>query len=230
MDRRFVVIAVVACSFGQSSAAILFESSALGVTGNTSGFVVASTQILAARFSLTQTAEVSAVGGNIGGGEIFAAILRMSGPTSLPSGSPFDDSTLAATLLTPGLASDVIVPLNVRLAPGDYALVFGSGYYGATGNGYMPFQNIELSTPETYFHWRGEFLPHGWRTDGGTQATRFVVYGEIVPEPSTAVMGIMGGAALTLACARRASTRKGATIATLVILAAATATHRRRIT
>jgi hypothetical protein len=73
------------------------------------------------------------------------------------------------------------VPLTVSLAPGDYALVFGTGRFGAASghNGEMPHDNPD--TPQaSYFRSFGD----AW-IDGGFDNTRFVVTGVIVPEPST---------------------------------------------
>lgn len=104
------------------------------------GTSISTTQMLATRFEVTRPVRVDRAGlwtlG--GGGTIFAAIVRLNAPTSLPppvGTQAFTDATVAWTLI------DVVRSLDAHfgdldgteLAPGAYALVFGSGQFGATG-------------------------------------------------------------------------------------------------
>ena len=147
-------------------------------------------QFPAARFSVEGTANVTAVGGHIvshNPGTIFAAILQLSGPDALPTGDPFDAGEVIATSLftPPTLSADVSVPLVTTLPPGDYALLFGAGLYGATGTARMHSNNPDL--PEaSYFYYQSGF---GW-IEGGSSNSRFWVQGNIIPEPDTALLSL----------------------------------------
>jgi hypothetical protein len=170
---------------------IVFQSANMGIPAQAglSGYQVGA-QYLGARFSLASTANVTDVGGHLfgnGDGSLFAAILQLSAPGALPSGNPFDGTTLATTTFLPPVSSaDVSIPLSVTLGPGDYALVFGSGWFGATGSGRMPNNNVDLP-PASYFYWNA--LP--WH-DGAISQIRFVVYGDLVgtavPEPDSLLL------------------------------------------
>ena len=212
---RLALVSALACSVGTTCvrADTIFESATMGTPGQDGldGYQLGA-QYLGARFSLATTVDVTSVGGHIFGnddGMLFAAIVQLFGPGALPSGNPFDGSTLASTtFLPPLLSADIIIPLGVTLGPGDYALVFGSGQFGATGSGRMPNNNTDLSVA-SYFFWNGP----PW-TDDSISQVRFVVSGDIakpIPEPgSLPLVGLGVFATLAGVTARRHSARHGA--------------------
>ncbi len=171
---------------------VIYESATLGPTGQTSGLGVFDEQFLGSRFSISQTVQVTEIGGHIDSlfsGDNFGAIIQLSGPGVLPSGSPFDvGEVIASTTFTPSSpSSDISTPLSVILPPGDYALVFGSGLFGATGIGNMPSNNP--TTPAgtgSFFFWNNISWIEGKFTD-----VRFTVNGN-------AVGGAVGGEYFTL--------------------------------
>jgi len=133
----------------QALAELIYESATLGPTGKTGGGSLNLGQFLGSRFSITETVEVTSIGGHIGGigvsPELFGVIVELPGPSVLPAGSPFTGSeVLASTVFTPpGPSSDVSVPLSVILTPGDYAIIFGSGLFGATSStGFTPQNDV----------------------------------------------------------------------------------------
>jgi hypothetical protein len=73
-------------------------------------------------------------------GDIFAAFVKLETINSLPVGAPFnDDEVVAATTFRPNFPSDeYITPMVATLLPGSYALVIGTGLYGATGFASLP--------------------------------------------------------------------------------------------
>ena len=126
---------------------------------------------------------------------------------ALPSGNPFDGTTLASTTFDPGFPSfDVLTPLSVLLNPGDYAVIFGGpGQFGATKQGSMASNNIDLPAGVgSYFFWN----VNNWQ-NGEFSSARFVVEGDVVrvrnavPEPITAALGLMGLGVLGMATRRR---------------------------
>jgi len=172
-------------------AEVIYESATLGPTGLDNGIVLSTSQFLGSRFSVTETFEVTAIGGHMFSGNIptlFGAIVDMSGP--LPAGSPFTGGeVLASTVFTAndGFSTDFSTPLSVTLPPGDYALVFGSGEFGATGGGRMTSNNFDTPTGSgSYFFWDSV----SWG-EGTFDSARFTVNGDVVEIP-------VGGTALPI--------------------------------
>jgi hypothetical protein len=129
-----------------------------------------------------------------------SAIVSLSGPDALPSGSPFNTTTIATVTFTLPVYedADVSIPLSVELQPGNYALIFGSGQFGASGVGAMPSDNIDIPGQASYFGWWNNV----WNNDSISNE-RFVVYGEVVPEPSTLTLFAMAFGAIALLMWRR---------------------------
>lgn len=183
-------------------AAIIHESATLGPTGNTLGNTVASTQFMGSRFTLNQTMVIDHIGGHLRqfeNGSLFGAIVRLTSPTALPIGTPFDLGEVLAhtTFTTTFLSSDLLIPLSVTLNPGNYALIFGSGLFGATGIGSMALTNTDIPGSDSYFFWDGRTFQNSvprWRNNS-LNNLRFVVTGNPIPEPGTMLLvatGIVG--------------------------------------
>ncbi len=183
-------------SQSHTQAAVIYQSALPGGYGATSGSTIGgysgSGQILGAAFSVTQSVHVDSIGGlffsspSNGPNDIFGAIVRLSNVGALPIGNPFSASeVLGSVVFSVGseTATDVYAPLSLDLVAGDYAVVFGSGYFGATGIAAAPGAGGDLSA--RYIYW-GDGFPGGtsWR-DGGHTSERFVVLGT-VPEPASA--------------------------------------------
>jgi hypothetical protein len=144
------------------------------------------------RFTVTNPVQVTAIGGDIGdfsAGPLFGVIVSLAGTDALPSGNPFDSSTVASAFFNaPFPSQDISVPLSVILEPGTYGLIFGSN---VSVDVFMGSNNLALPGAD-FFVWNQQHVPgpFKWTDSGGqppgTPSPRFVVYGEtIVPEPST---------------------------------------------
>jgi hypothetical protein len=194
MNRYISLCALAVISLGVSplaQGAVIHESATLGPTAQYGGGVlVDSMQFLGSRFSVDRVVEVEFVGGHLWGidGTLFAALVALSSPTALPSGSPFDMTTVATTVFTPQYPSnDTFFPLPVTLIPGDYALIFGSGQFGAEGVfAAMPEVNFDIPGQASYFVWSTLYGQMWNESENLISRIRFVVIGTVVPEPNSA--------------------------------------------
>lgn len=187
-----------------AASSLLFESTQMGSPGAPGGFSISSDQFLGARFHLESGATIDAIGGHLSGGGqgnglIFGSLIALTSITDVPNSADFSTpDVLAVTAFQPpsGPSSDVSAPIGpISVPAGDYAVVFGSGFFGATGNAVAPDDNVpsDVNAARSLAYHVGS--PFGWDVIGN-RGVRFTAYG-IVPEPS----GI-GYVALTLLALR----------------------------
>ncbi len=201
-----------------TASSVTLESATLGSLSGLPGYTVALYQFLGWRFQINETLQVTDIGGHFAGfnEKIFGAIAPLNAPTAFPQGIPGDleEVSLAATTFSvannndPNTSSVVfLTPLSVTLTPGYYALIFGSGLFGASGADAMPFPENQQNFPGSsyFFASTGEMaLPTTWG-EGQVSNLYFVVKGEPVsstpvPESSSAfcllALGILGTASI----------------------------------
>ena len=151
------------------------------------------TRYLGAVFTVNSAEQVNAIGGNFtaygDGNSIFGAIVPVGG-----SGMPGDVATTAVAwaLFTP-TGGDQTVALNNTLQPGKYALVFGSGLFGATGYSGLVAAQTAIGAP-TFVDY-----PDGTTASAfGDDTLRLTVYATAaaVPEPSMLVLWCAGSLGL----------------------------------
>ncbi len=161
-DCRRMLCGLAMFSALQLSAAVVFESAPFAIsTGD--GYLISDGQRLASRFHVNDSVAITAVGGNVATarGNLFAAIVALSGPTAVPSSPPSAFTPLAVTLFDSGNPStDFRVPISVTLGPGDYGLIFGAGRFGAVGEGAMAQNCIEC--PGSFFGFGNFDPPDAW--------------------------------------------------------------------
>ncbi len=212
--RRMLALCAVACALALISAKadIIYESALLGPQSD-SGTLINAQQFMGTRFHLDNPAAVQQVGGAFySSGTIFGGIFSLSGPTAFPSGNPIDVAPLALTVFVAAyspFAWDIRTPLDVTLGPGDYALVFGSGLYGATGFGVATTDNIDVPGSSCLW-WNGWYAPSAawWNWDPGFSGpVRFVVEGVTVPEPGCLSIFATGALLMFLASAASRNSR-----------------------
>ena len=204
---------------GATAQTIFYQSATMGPTSN-SGAGLNSFNYLGSRFSVTSSVTVSAIGGHITDSsslDYFGAIISFPGNLPVVGSNAFDGvgTTVLAEqnfVVNSSPSGDVIVPLSspITLNPvsgSTYALVFGSGLFGATASGGMPTNNPD--TPEgqsSFFHYNGAI--NNW-FDQGLDEARFVVYTQAVPEPGTLALSAISVAGMTgMAIAYRRKRRR----------------------
>ncbi|MHC4742135.1 MAG: SdrD B-like domain-containing protein, partial [Planctomycetota bacterium] len=157
---------------------VIHCSATLGPTGQSGGWGINSDFFMGSRFYVDRTVNVTSIGGHLvewQGGAFFGAIVSLSNMYDLPNGFPFlGAEVVASTVFDPGYpSSDFRTPLSVTLWPGSYALIFGSGEFGAfNGVGAMPYSGQTDIGGASYILWNGS----GWWESASGQA-RFVVEG-----------------------------------------------------
>jgi hypothetical protein len=213
------------CTWDASAKAanVIFESGTLGPTGLTfddfdggmpepSGAFVSDFAFTGVRFELTQPVATTRVGAHVvidpgHDDSFFGAIVRLNSATDFPnSGDLSTPDVLGERLLAfPDTSTEVFGDLALSLEPGWYALVFGSGLFGATGRGAAVANNPDIGSP-SYI----AFVPNSQWVDlstlpGPFANFRLVVEGNIVSEPSAFVA--IPFMLLSLLCARKAARR-----------------------
>ncbi|MEX2317799.1 MAG: hypothetical protein WD669_11645 [Pirellulales bacterium] len=216
---RFFTMSCISLALARSSfAAIVFQSGTLGPTDVTKAELLNQTVLgtnvnpdvfVGVRFELTHAAMTSRIGGHFAGGfgsdVFFGAITKLSDISDFPDSDDLSSSDVIgqALLSFPHPSQEVLTDFSVMLEPGWYALVFGSGLFGASGTGGAVRNGLDIGTP-SYI---------GWQT-GGTgwfnlsdlsefhlfNNHHFVIEGHFTPEPAT--ISLLVAAFLTIASMR----------------------------
>jgi hypothetical protein len=126
----------------------IHESTAHGGSGGGGGSAFTPSGFLASRFFIDEAFRTTRIGGEIGGefgagnSKVFAAIVALTGPDDFPDSVDLSTPDVLGHALLPvpedGLSFLNDAELTVNLTPGWYAIVYGSGRFGATGIGIAP--------------------------------------------------------------------------------------------
>ena len=193
-----------------ANATLIYESARVSTTldfHTNYAYGFSATGWIGSRFPITGTTNVTSVGLNLfnGGsphGTVFVAIVPISPVDGFPEFNPRDieANAIGSAVFSPVVDSqqDIHVPMIVTLPVGEYALFFGSGAFGAEGNGVVTAQQ----PPWTLDHMIGansSAPPNGIAYVGGfyyensnafyAQSSRFFIEGDgppfvpDVPEP-----------------------------------------------
>jgi hypothetical protein len=206
--KRIVLIAVSIVSLlttSSASADVLFESGTLGPTGVTwddvydqavDGANLTSSVFQGVRFELNRPAMVTDIGGHFVApvsSTFFGAIVRLDDSNDFPdSGDLSTPDVVGTTFLTfPNPSDEVFGNLEIRLEPGWYALVFGSGLFSATGVGGMPLNNPDVGTPTYIAFHSGAASEWANHLNPIFRNYRFVVEGQVVPEPAACLLTLV---------------------------------------
>jgi hypothetical protein len=181
----------------------ILETSPLGVTnGGTSIIPINSRpdgvfQFLGARFSIESKTLITGVGGHVksydpqelpyppgfnGDRSLFVAIVPTVDADSFPdlalSQAVFVavfDAPFNSVGPFPFQVPETIIETHLLLFPGNYAIIFGSGLFGATGSGWMPIAPTNLGTPRYIYANTSSGVAEFH--EGSFQPARFVVEG-----------------------------------------------------
>ncbi len=164
LRRILLIIAVLLFSRLAHGQEFVFETASLGPTGQpgagsgASGAAVDSSQFLGAKFQMPREGRITSLGGHVAHDNgrpmvrpLFVAVVPLDPTTDLPATFDLSDARFSTTFLPPNPSADVAIVTDFRLPAGRYAIIFGSGRFGATGSGLMPDNNTDLGQPERFF-------------------------------------------------------------------------------
>ena len=198
-----IFLTAVVLSPALATAATIFESGMLGETGILFGDLVSgavpATNVgnhvfAGVRFQLDQPVITSQIGGHFverDKGSFFGAIVALDDGNDFPDTGDFSSSDfIGATLLDfPNPSREVFGDLSLSLDPGWYALVFGSELLEASGRG-ATLRNGDDIGDSTYILFQpGSGV--GW-VEFNAAVPRFIIRGQIVPEPSSVGLILLG--------------------------------------
>jgi hypothetical protein len=171
--------------------AFLFQTARPSARWTQSDFFITNSTFWGTRFEVTDPIYAGKAATwlrNGASGSVFAAIIELSGPGASPlhvSHPNFMSTVVASTLINVGSASNEYTGDfgGIELGSGHYALVFGTGLFGATGTANIMSVNDQLIQSGS-LSWNGSF----WTNT--SPSYRMALNGTIIPEPGT--LGLAG--------------------------------------
>jgi hypothetical protein len=196
-----------------SASPIIYQSATY--TGDDDGeYIISADRMIGAVFTLSQTTHITGIGAQFGGypgGSIFGAIVPVDPKTGFPTGVSSDLAAISlgdvvfSVNLTDTSSSgvpigDLMEPLSTTLTAGTYAVLFGSGQFGADGFAGLGDYNNPVGNAQ---------LIQGWPDYSAfdDNGIRVVVEGTAVPEPADWSLMIVGFLGLGAMMRRRAFVR-----------------------
>ena len=217
MITKQLVVSVFTCALfahgNYSIAETIYQSGELGSTGipamevgfqNVPATNVAVGRFVGSRFLIEEPAVITSIGGHFVGpfgneeSSFFGSLVSLSEENDFPDSRDLSTpDVLGHTILSfPAISEEIVGDLSLTLQPGWYAVVFGSGLFGASGRG-AALTNSSDSNQASFINWSPNIPGDGWfnreilrpEINGDL---RFVVNGFIVSEPSGAVLMLLG--------------------------------------
>jgi len=213
--RFAICVALVVLLSSRLLAVIIFESASLGQTGlsyettlsrRISGLNVLSNVFAGYKFEILELTQVTRIGGHFlensvdgGAGSIFGALVNLESEFDFPDSSDLSTpDVLGSTLISlPRLSSEASGELSLVLEPGWYAVIHGSGLFGADGFGVSPRNGADIGSP-TYIGGQRNTIGFWRELPARLINQRFFVEGFVIPEPSTSLLMLFGAGSLLI--------------------------------
>lgn len=176
---------------GRAVGDLLYANAAAGPPSPL-GLAIGGGQIDGMRFHLSSGAVIDGIGGNLqvfstpGNHSIYGALVRLTSMSDYPDSVNLStpDVLLGVNFTASADLTEVIVPTAPLTVPaGDYALLFGSDLFGASGVGSMSTYNDDYPDSSVFIY---SPICNSWEEYGPYSGLRFTVYGTTVPEPEPA--------------------------------------------
>jgi hypothetical protein len=189
-----LVMAVFTCCDVRAST--IFESGDFtGLNPGLGAQGVSANQYMGWRFTLPSETLITSFGGTlfltVAGGTFFGAIASVADLSSFP-GTPLTFSPIVTAVLSPPLhytaGSLTTASVSANLPAGSYALIFGSGRFGASGVGGIA--NIASTPPPGNAMLVGNATADVW--GNFRNGNYYFVSGNPIPEPQTGSLIVVG--------------------------------------
>jgi hypothetical protein len=228
-DNRMTLRIATAASFflawvGSTSVSLagptLFETANGSTTTNFTGFD--DNVFFMHRFQVAAPVQLESVGGTFGNFSDFpitpfAAIVALTGSSDVPNSNDLTTSDVLGTTLLSSIPADEFDgiertgQISLNIAAGWYALVFGSGKFGASSAA-----NFDLAMPDFTNDLAPGQLPTSLFLPTHAQFPNLIInqvsdprfFATIVPEPSTWMLGAIGSAFVALLAGRTSRRRR----------------------
>lgn len=186
MLRVMIIMSLLACNALPAQAedcVVVLETAGQGCSNG--GTSITDCSYLGARFEISEPRRITGIGGHVKSNStwdrsIFIALVPVSGPDGFPSDAELSEAIFSTIFEAPFndegpypyQVPDTIIQADLILEPGWYAIVFGSGLFGATGSGWMPVCGSIQPLP-WFFH-RNCFIDEEFH-NRDEQPIRFIV-------------------------------------------------------
>ncbi len=155
-----LTLILLAIPMSQALSSVIYDTgtNTIGSIGAYGGTAVSDSQYIGVKFEATHNYHASSIGGHFGGTEnttIFAAIVELDSVFDLPDSSTLSTpDVIAETVFPVPRSSDVVwAPISANIKKDTwYALIFGTGLFGANGLAYVPYENVTTESP-AYIFW-----------------------------------------------------------------------------
>ncbi len=202
MYRMGLLMVVLGCAGPVSGSVILESGNFTGTYTGLGSHVANPSQYLGWRFTLPTDTHITSFGATLylstiacpcTGTTVFGAIVPIADMSSFP-GTPNTFTPLVTALLSPPVGytagSLTTATVSATLSAGTYALVFGSGRFGATAAQWGAMANIGSTPYAANTMLLGNTSTDTW--GAWTNGNYYFVAGDAVPEPGSLPMALLG--------------------------------------
>ncbi|MFN7936539.1 MAG: PEP-CTERM sorting domain-containing protein [Bryobacteraceae bacterium] len=202
MRLQFLLLGMLGFAVSSMASVIVESGNFTGTWSGTGSQQVNQEKFMGWRFTLASDFHITRLGGSIylspigcpcTGSTMFGAIVPIADMSSFPD-PPATFTPVLSVLLHPPVnynaASPASESVDAVLSAGTYALVFGSGRFGADAGHWGAMAAIGSTVTVPNSNLNGSTISNDW--GAWTNGNYYFVEGDFVPEPSTLVLMVTG--------------------------------------